>query len=226
MTCWNVITHEIETLYRSWQMIDRQKKGGGRIFCAIDPEWAVHTHNYVLNYRLLELVRKAILSVAFAATVGLWFLTCFFVLKAKRQSYGWLFLAIFGPLGFIVLTILKDKALDPRDLYRRLVSRMNLFLRVAYELSVVYLVWDLAYQLMVWKRDILIERRAAATGVSIAQIVDQQNASGGMWAFSEGLEVLYLVPLLYLLGPLVFNLVDQTLQRLRPMRYASPPALP
>ena len=199
---------------------------GGRIFCAIDPEWAVHTHYYVLNYRLLELVRKAILSVAFAATVGLWFLTCFFVLKAKRQSYGWLFLAIFGPLGFIVLTILKDKALDPRDLYRRLVSRMNLFLRVAYELSVVYLVWDLAYQLMVWKRDILIERRAAATGVSIAQIVGQQNASGGMWAFSEGLEVLYLVPLLYLLGPLVFNLVDQTLQRLRPMRYASPPALP
>jgi len=34
VTCWNVITHEIETLYRSWQMIDRQKKGGGRIFCA------------------------------------------------------------------------------------------------------------------------------------------------------------------------------------------------
>ena len=199
---------------------------GGRAFCAINPEWATHTHNYALNYQLLELARKAILAVAFAATIGLWFLTGFFVLKAKRQSYGWLFLAIIGPLGFIALTILKDKAIDPRDLYRRLVSRMNIFLRVAYELGVVYLVWDLAYQLMVWKRDILIERRAAATGVSIAQIVDQQNASGGMWAFSEGLEVLYLVPLLYLLGPLVFNLVDQTLQRLRPMRYASPPALP
>lgn len=32
--CWGVITHEIESLYRSWQMIDRQKKGGGRIFAA------------------------------------------------------------------------------------------------------------------------------------------------------------------------------------------------
>lgn len=32
--CWGVITREIEALYRSWQMIDRQKKGGGRIFAA------------------------------------------------------------------------------------------------------------------------------------------------------------------------------------------------
>ncbi len=32
--CWGVITHEIEALYRSWQFIDRQKKGGGRIFVA------------------------------------------------------------------------------------------------------------------------------------------------------------------------------------------------
>ncbi len=32
--CWGVITHEIEALYRSWQSIDRQKKGGGRIFAA------------------------------------------------------------------------------------------------------------------------------------------------------------------------------------------------
>jgi replication-associated recombination protein RarA len=32
--CWGVITHEIEALYRSWQMISRQKKGGGRVFAA------------------------------------------------------------------------------------------------------------------------------------------------------------------------------------------------
>ena len=32
--CWGVITHEVEALYRSWQMIDRQKKGGGRIFAS------------------------------------------------------------------------------------------------------------------------------------------------------------------------------------------------
>jgi replication-associated recombination protein RarA len=32
--CWGLITAEIEALYRSWQVIDRQKKGGGRIFPA------------------------------------------------------------------------------------------------------------------------------------------------------------------------------------------------
>jgi len=32
--CWGVITFEVEALYRSWQTIDRQKKGGGRVFAA------------------------------------------------------------------------------------------------------------------------------------------------------------------------------------------------
>jgi replication-associated recombination protein RarA len=32
--CWGVITHEVEALFRSWQFIDRQKKGGGRVFVA------------------------------------------------------------------------------------------------------------------------------------------------------------------------------------------------
>ncbi|MFA6134577.1 MAG: hypothetical protein WC869_11240 [Phycisphaerae bacterium] len=32
--CWGVITHEVEALFRSWQFIDRQKKGAGRIFVA------------------------------------------------------------------------------------------------------------------------------------------------------------------------------------------------
>ena len=32
--CWGIITHEIEALYRSWRLIDKAKKGGGRIFVA------------------------------------------------------------------------------------------------------------------------------------------------------------------------------------------------
>ena len=32
--CWGIITHEVEALFRSWQFIDRQKKGAGRIFAA------------------------------------------------------------------------------------------------------------------------------------------------------------------------------------------------
>ena len=32
--CWGLITREIEALMRSWELIDRQKPGGGRIFAA------------------------------------------------------------------------------------------------------------------------------------------------------------------------------------------------
>ena len=36
-----------------------------------------------------------------------------------------------------------------------------------------------------------------------------QNASSGMWAFSEGLEVMFLVALLYLFWPITFNIVGR-----------------
>jgi replication-associated recombination protein RarA len=32
--CAGVITHEVEALFRSWQVIDRRKKGAGRVFAA------------------------------------------------------------------------------------------------------------------------------------------------------------------------------------------------
>ena len=32
--CWGVITHEIESLYRAWETIHKQKAGKGRIFAA------------------------------------------------------------------------------------------------------------------------------------------------------------------------------------------------
>src|SRR5512133_728735 len=32
--CWGVITHEIESLYRCWEIIHKQKPGGGRIFAS------------------------------------------------------------------------------------------------------------------------------------------------------------------------------------------------
>jgi hypothetical protein len=179
---------------------------GGLIFSSINPEIAAHTNNYVRNYRLLDLARNAFILAAFLVNIGLWFLTCFFVLKSKQQSYWWLLLAVLGPFGFILLTILKDKAEAGWDLYHKFVRRINVYLRAAYELCAVFIVWILAYQLMVLKRNLMIKHEAATTGVSVAQIINQQNASSGMWAFSEGLEVLYLVVLLYLLWPICFNL--------------------
>jgi replication-associated recombination protein RarA len=32
--CWGVITHEVESLYRAWQMAEKHQKGRGRIFAS------------------------------------------------------------------------------------------------------------------------------------------------------------------------------------------------
>ncbi|HZR58994.1 MAG TPA: hypothetical protein VFA74_19150 [Terriglobales bacterium] len=68
-------------------------------------------------------------------------------------------------------------------------------------------IWLLAYQAMVLKRVLTIQYQSATTGISTAQIIGLQNASSGMWAFAEGNEVMYMVVLLYLLWPIVFNIV-------------------
>jgi hypothetical protein len=65
---------------------------------------------------------------------------------------------------------------------------------------------------MVLKRDLMIMYEAATTGASTAQIIDRQNASSGMYAFSEALEVLFLVSFFYLLSPLCFNLAGRFLR--------------
>jgi hypothetical protein len=44
-------------------------------------------------------------------------------------------------------------------------------------------------------------------------IQSRQDASGGMWAFSEGLEVIYLVVLIYLLWPILFNFAGNLLEQ-------------
>jgi hypothetical protein len=59
---------------------------------------------------------------------------------------------------------------------------------------------------MILKRNLMIWYQSATTGVSTAQIIAIQDASSGMWAFGEGLEVMFFVILLYLLRPILFNL--------------------
>ena len=62
---------------------------------------------------------------------------------------------------------------------------------------------------MVLKRDLMIMYEAATIGTSPAQIINQQNASSGMWAAGEGLEAMYLAALIYLLWPIIFNVAGQ-----------------
>jgi hypothetical protein len=102
-----------------------------------------------------------------------------------------------------------DRDTAETDRYARFVRSLNGFVRVGYELCTLVIVWVLAYEAMVLKRTLMIRYEAATTGSSVAQITDLHNASGGMWAFSEGMEVMFFVVLLYLLRPVVFNIVGR-----------------
>ena len=139
------------------------------------------------------------------AIIGLWLLTCFFLIKSKQSSYIWLSVAVLGPFGFIILSMLNDRAPSPGDLYQQFVGKLKIYLCIAYELCFFVIVWDVSYRLMVLKRNLMILCESATTGVSTVQIINQQSASSGMWAFSEGNEAMYLVVLFYLLWPIGFN---------------------
>jgi hypothetical protein len=179
----------------------------GMLINLINPEIAAGYPNYERNFRLLSLAKSFSLLAVLLVVIGLWFLTCFFLIKSKKRSYGWLPLAMLGPFGLIILTLLGANASGPGDLYQQFVGKLKIYLRVAYELGCFVVVWVGAYQTMVLKRDLMIMYEAATTGISTAQIINQQNASSGMWAFSEGLEVFFLVVLFYLLRPMCFNVV-------------------
>ena len=193
----------------SFLMIPAVTVLAGILINSIDPEIAARTSNYERNYRLLNLAKTLSVLAVLLVIMGLWFLTCFFLVKSKKRSYGWLPLAMFGPFGLIILTMLSDNASAPGDLYQQFIGKLKIYLRVAYELGFFVVVWVGAFLTMVLERDLMIIYEAATTGASTAQIIDQQNASSGMWAFREGLEVLFLVVLFYLLWPICFNAVGR-----------------
>jgi hypothetical protein len=178
---------------------------GGKLAIAIDPESARGHANYARDFRLLALVKSVFFHGSALLACGLWLICCLFLLKAKARSYWWLPLAILGPLGLPPLTLLEDRTPGDRDLHQRFIGGMGSLVRAAYEIAVFVVVWIVADEAVWFWRDLMIMRESVSTGVPAATIIDQQNASGGMWAFSEGLEALFLVALLYLLWPVCFN---------------------
>src|SRR5215471_707512 len=182
---------------------------GGLLFSLINPEIAARHSNYVRNYHLLSLVKSMSFLASGAVVAILWLLVCFMVIRSKRRSSRWLFFAALGPFGFAILAMLSDRAPAETDRHERFVRMLNRFVRVGYQVSTFVIIWLVAYQAMVLKRNLMIQHEAAATGISTAQIIDRQNASSGMWAFAEGNEVMYMVVLFYLLWPIVFNIVGR-----------------
>jgi hypothetical protein len=188
-------------------LIPLELKLGGMLFSLINPESAAGHPNYVQNFHRLSLLKHMALWGSEAGVFVLWLLVCLLVIRSKKRSPPWLFMAALGPFGFAVLAMLNDRAPAETDSYARFVRNLNLFVRAGYELCIFVLAWVLAYQGMVFKRNLMIRHQAAITGMSVAQVIDSQNASSGMWAFAEGNEEMYLMILFYLLWPIVFNIV-------------------
>ncbi len=185
----------------------------GVVFRLLDPEMARHLGDYTRNYRLIELARTGTMIGAAGIALVLWILTCYFVLKAKQRSFGWLVLVVGGPIGFALIAMLKDLVPVPGDLYQQFIAKLKAGWRVPFEIAVFVLVWVLAYQSMVLKRNLMISYESFTTGTPAAVIIERQNAESGMWAFGEGLQVMYFVVLIYLLWPILFNLVGKPLKR-------------
>lgn len=212
----SVLPHEVGMIKKQWLvalglflLIPLELKLGGILFSMINPESAAGHPNYVQNFHRLSLLKHMALWGSEAAVLVLWLLVCFFVIRSKKRSPLWLFMAALGPFGFAVLAMLNDHAPAETDSYARFVRNLHWLARAGYELCIFVLAWVLAEQGMIFKRNLMIRHQAAVTGMPVAQIIDQQNASGGMWAFAEGNEVMYFVILFYLLWPIVFNIVGR-----------------
>ena len=182
---------------------------GGFIAGHINPEIAAGHANYARNFRLLMLAKGVIFLGSVAIAGILWLAVCFLVIRSKQQSLWWIVLAALGPFGFAILAMLDDRAPAETDRYARFVRGMNIFLRAGYEALTFVAILTLAYEAMVVLRNLIILGQAAASGMTRAQIIDLQNASGGMWAFAEGNEVLFMIALFYLLRPFAFNLAGR-----------------
>jgi hypothetical protein len=191
---------------------------GGLLFRLINPEIAARHPNYVRNFQILSFVKHMAMWGSFAIAGILWLATCFFVIRSKERSLGWLFLAVLGPLGFAILARLKDRTPGETDRYTRFVGTMNRFVRAGYEVCTFVVLWWLASEAIDLKHYLMVLYESATTGVSTAQIITVQDASSGMWAFGEGLETMYLVVLLYALWPIAFNTVGRMAVSMAPRK--------
>jgi len=185
---------------------------GAGLFGLIDPEMARGHADYARNYRLPDLSRTGALMAVAGLTLVLWTATCYLVLKSRQRSSLWLALAAAGPFGFIAIAMLEDRSPAPDDLHQQFIRKLKLYWLVPLEISVFVAVWFLAYAAVVLQRELMISYESFTQGTPAATIIARQDLSSGMWAFSEGLETIYLVVLIYLLWPVFFNLAGQLLK--------------
>jgi len=193
---------------------------GMRISLLIDPEWARGHADYAFGFWMLEMAQRGVQLATMGLVLALWLAVCYLVLKSRQRSLLWLPLAAAGPFGFIAIAMLQDHAPAPEDLYQQFIRKLKMYWRVPLEIAVFVSVWVIAFLAMVLKRDLMIGYESFSTGTPVETIVARQNESSGMYAFSEGLEIFFFVVLIYLVLPMLFNLVGRLFKaRTGPMDY-------
>jgi hypothetical protein len=179
---------------------------GVGLFVVIDPGIARGRADYARTYRLGELARLGVLAVTAGLALLLWTSCCYRVLKSRQRLLRWLSLATAGPVGFGVIAALEDRSPAPGDRYQRIIRNLKTHWRVPVEIGVLVAVWVVAHESVVLEHALMVSLESLRTGTPAAMILAQHSASSGMWAAGEGFEVLYLVPLLYLLWPVLFSI--------------------
>ena|ERR1035437_6374100 len=66
---------------------------------------------------------ETVMILMFLAVLALNFIGCYFWLKVKNRSYWFLPIALFGWFGWIVLSILKNKATDSTEARKQAVLK-------------------------------------------------------------------------------------------------------
>jgi len=186
---------------------------GFRLSLLIDPEMARGSADYARNFRLLQQVATGVVMAAAGVVLVLWVCTCYLVLKFRQRSTLWLALAAAGPFGFITIAMLADHSPAPHESYQQFISKLKLYWRVPLEVALFMSAWILAFLSVTLKRDLMISYESLSTGTPVETIITRYNASSGMYSFGEALETIYLVTLLYLLWPIVFNLAGRRFKR-------------
>lgn len=189
--------------------------GGAGLSHLINPELARGSADYSRNFQLLALAGTGVLLAAGGIAGLLWLLTCYFFLQSRERSLAWMLLAFAGPPGFCVMAMLRDRAPLPGDLYQRFIGALKAHWRVVFEAAVFVSVWSLTYAVVVVQRELMVFAASLLSGTPVAVIVNRQNASSGMWAAGEAMEMAGLAVLAYLLWPVLFNLIGRIASRVR-----------
>ena len=192
---------------------------GGALLSFIDPEKLARlggAASYSSDFRTYQHLRVGLLVATIALCVVAWFVSCSFVLKSKGRSYRWLPFALFGPFGLVVLVSLRDLGIEPGAAPRQETGWRRILLRIFLEAGIFVVFSCAAFTMMETERDISIATQAVRTGMTREQVLERRAQEGGMWAFREGVEVLFFLGLLYLLRPIAGGAVRHLLKRREP----------